>query len=1054
MGIQRIRISGFKTYEREEGIVFSEFTCIVGPNGVGKSNLIDGIIFVLGADLEDIRGSIHCREGSYSPEVEMEYRDKQGVLRKLKREIRNDQSVYSLDDNRVSFKEYCKYLEGENISVVYKNFFISQNESMIRVPRELTKFIDRISGSYAYKEEYKKLKERKDKLQKEYSQVNERRKHLQQEWNEYKEVQSLEKEYKEVSESIRILSERRVFQKVSEMQKRKEELESRLEALYNNEEHQKNIQLQQEMALLQVQLIKCKAEKSSLQEYAQRIEQRKQEYEEDLEKKEKELNQKKQRLLQRQTEAQQKLEDTLWKIQKIEQLSHDKSLQELHKAKESLKEVFSEIAQFEVESNLPTIKLAISETEKRIREVLEEHKMNSVAKEEEHTSERDKIISELNKDLLSTLRELSRHAAQNKETEHKGKLSYCISRLKERMPQILGRVEDLVSVEDPKYSTALNALISPIRNTVILGTEKDVLSIISGLSQAGVGRVTVLPLDRLETTKRNTHINMPLEKYIPFQSLIRVSHMVPEHKIEILLRYICRDSYLYLDTTTPLAINTQIVTLDGIIISKKGIVRKVFTSTVHQEIKDLEEKRDRILNDLRIESKKAKEAASINQSRLLSNHTSTQIKIVSEEHQRLVEFLDAKKEALAKAEASVLQKKKDLLSSKGISPVLIESIVKEDVFDLENTQKEYENTKNRSLKWRNTLDQITAQIEDLEQAINTQQHQTEEPNTKKTIEKIEKVQERIDHLENRLLQISESIDASLEVEIKILKDQISTLTNDLDEAEQYIAEEGLLLTQAKDTVQTHSNSKTVHSKKDKDNLSQSSQIHQIPQVPEETKESKENEERVDLQIHQLEKDLERIRQTLKTKKIVSCIEEIYSKAEQETEETKEQLLEAIRSWNQVKKERTSLFYAIFDKINSSINQHYSKLTDNSQGHVKAHLGLEVPQEPYLGGTSIFVMPTGKVFREVKYLSGGEKTMVALSLLLSIHELYPSPFYVFDELDAALDKDKICTLRSTLQSISSQFIVATHRIELFERADTLIGIARPPHSLSQVFTLRL
>ena len=72
----------------------------------------------------------------------------------------------------------------------------------------------------------------------------------------------------------------------------------------------------------------------------------------------------------------------------------------------------------------------------------------------------------------------------------------------------------------------------------------------------------------------------------------------------------------------------------------------------------------------------------------------------------------------------------------------------------------------------------------------------------------------------------------------------------------------------------------------------------------------------------------------------------------------------------------------------------------------AYLSLEDPSEPYLHGIKYTAMPPAKRFRDMDQLSGGERTVAALALLFAIHDYRPSPFFVMDEIDAALDNGTI------------------------------------------------
>lgn len=90
------------------------------------------------------------------------------------------------------------------------------------------------------------------------------------------------------------------------------------------------------------------------------------------------------------------------------------------------------------------------------------------------------------------------------------------------------------------------------------------------------------------------------------------------------------------------------------------------------------------------------------------------------------------------------------------------------------------------------------------------------------------------------------------------------------------------------------------------------------------------------------------------------------------------------------------------------------------------------------------MPPMKRFRDMDQLSGGEKTMAALALLFAIHSYRPSPFFVLDEVDAALDNANVAKIANYIHDHAGpgfQFIVISLKNALFERSDSLVGIYR-------------
>lgn len=90
------------------------------------------------------------------------------------------------------------------------------------------------------------------------------------------------------------------------------------------------------------------------------------------------------------------------------------------------------------------------------------------------------------------------------------------------------------------------------------------------------------------------------------------------------------------------------------------------------------------------------------------------------------------------------------------------------------------------------------------------------------------------------------------------------------------------------------------------------------------------------------------------------------------------------------------------------------------------------------------MPPMKRFRDMDQLSGGEKTVAALALLFAIHSYQPAPFFVLDEVDAALDNTNVAKVANYIKKNASeefQFIVISLKNTLYERGSSLVGIYR-------------
>ncbi|CAO3595495.1 unnamed protein product [Absidia cylindrospora] len=183
------------------------------------------------------------------------------------------------------------------------------------------------------------------------------------------------------------------------------------------------------------------------------------------------------------------------------------------------------------------------------------------------------------------------------------------------------------------------------------------------------------------------------------------------------------------------------------------------------------------------------------------------------------------------------------------------------------------------------------------------------------------------------------------------------------------------------------------------------------------------------------------------------MEEEYRTARRAVESAKEK-------FDQVRHKRNSSFQTAFTHISEHIDQVYKELTRTPTFPLggSAYLTLEDTDEPYLKGVLYHAMPPMKRFRDMNQLSGGEKSMAALALLFAIRSYQPSPFFVLDEVDAALDNANVKKVVSYIRrhaNVDFQFIVISFKNILYERAEGLVGIYRDmEHSTSKSLTLKL
>jgi len=122
---------------------------------------------------------------------------------------------------------------------------------------------------------------------------------------------------------------------------------------------------------------------------------------------------------------------------------------------------------------------------------------------------------------------------------------------------------------------------------------------------------------------------------------------------------------------------------------------------------------------------------------------------------------------------------------------------------------------------------------------------------------------------------------------------------------------------------------------------------------------------------------------------------------------------------------------------------------------KATLKLDDPEsaDP---GVEILAQPAGKRMRNIKLLSGGERALTALAFILALKKVTPSPFYIFDEVDAPLDDANIKRFTALLDSMAAdnQFILITHNHATMTVAQALYGVTLEDSGVSRVVSVRL
>jgi structural maintenance of chromosome 1 len=206
-------------------------------------------------------------------------------------------------------------------------------------------------------------------------------------------------------------------------------------------------------------------------------------------------------------------------------------------------------------------------------------------------------------------------------------------------------------------------------------------------------------------------------------------------------------------------------------------------------------------------------------------------------------------------------------------------------------------------------------------------------------------------------------------------------------------------------------------------------------------------------------------------KLVEATERLKD-SDQLLQDARDAAKEAEAAFGKVRAQRYDAFMAMFNKVAEKIDQIYKvrlcwraaltcaqDLTKREGAPLggSAFLALQDSGglEPFLSGVKYDVSPPNKRFRPMDQLSGGEKTVAALALLFAVHSFRPSPFFVMDEVDAALDNDNVSRVANYIrqrsrrgqeaepdsEDVPVQCLVISLKDNFYDKADALVGVYR-------------
>ena len=171
---------------------------------------------------------------------------------------------------------------------------------------------------------------------------------------------------------------------------------------------------------------------------------------------------------------------------------------------------------------------------------------------------------------------------------------------------------------------------------------------------------------------------------------------------------------------------------------------------------------------------------------------------------------------------------------------------------------------------------------------------------------------------------------------------------------------------------------------------------------------------------------------------------------------RQDLLDSIRDTEKAIHEIDAISRARFEEAFTAINDNFRVAFHTLFGGGSGEMRLTDGANAAESGIDIIASPPGKKLQNVLLLSGGEKSMAAMALLMAIFKFQPSPFCVLDEVDAPLDEANIGRLTKLLKemSVDTQFIIITHSKKTMESAQSMYGVTMQEAGISKLVSVRL
>mgnify|MGYP001285618721 CR=1 FL=1 len=636
---------------------------------------------------------------------------------------------------------------------------------------------------------------------------------------------------------------------------------------------------------------------------------------------------------------------------------------------------------------------------------------------------------------------------------------------------VLGTISQLAKPKESTHESALATAIGAGMQSIVVENDDVAAQCIAWLRENKAGRATFLPLNKLQ-------VRRPSGKALMLTKEENVEGFAWElldydPRIELAVKYVLRDTLLVanLSTARKHMGGVRMVTLKGDLTEAGGAMvggnqsrnRVLFGGQIagSGEVERLESEINRLqllsdtVQSALTESRKQQQLVHEKINNLTTNDGMAKIKQWNIE-------LKAAEEKLSKIcnEIKTAQKSVDLAQKEKEQKEQKLQAANKACLDAE------EKRKNANLKLQQGspehLQKTLREVQEIR--VNAQAIQAKaegqlaggEEHTKILNERFEELKSKIESFKTDSENKKKAIitwkkeQSELKSELKIIQEKYSTISEENKELEdsrvKLVEERGSLRTTVNQLIQQ---SESARRRASEHTITLESKRELLASLVEEMKLAGVNPPEPGVSIPTISQSENKIRGIEKRLELIGNVNmlsiEQYDRTETRLDELKtdNKLCQSRRKSlieisEKLEKQRKKRLLAVFKEVNKNFKNVYRLLSDGGRGELR----LENPTDPFKGGLEMWCQPKGKSSRaKLNGLSGGEKSMAALSLIFAIQDYEPSPFYYFDEVDQNLDAfnaeriARLCKARAN----SAQFLMVTLRKVSLQLADHHIGI---------------